>query len=159
MNSQQFMSQKTQKIFLRVLKFCIYLTRDKQLFCINNSKSSCHTTMVLKMKVKVVNFRKSQEISLLWLDCFITKFRNKWRGELIDPPLGQIGLKRYGSKSVLLKKWELFVVSKRCSKLFSTISFICKNTIKFVWLRTIVNAAFAISWHYKRHNFAKILVN
>ena len=29
----------------------------------------------------------------------------------------------------------------------------------FVWLRTIVNPAFAILWHYKRHNFAKILTN
>ena len=59
----------------------------------NNFKSSCQTTMALQMKVEAVNFRKSQEISLLWLDCFITKFRNKRRGgELIDPPLGRIGL-------------------------------------------------------------------
>ena len=36
--------------------------------------------MVLHMKVEAVNFRKSQEISLLCLDCFITKFRNKRRG-------------------------------------------------------------------------------
>ena len=38
-------------------------------------------------------------------------------------------LKRYCSKSVLLKKWELFKVTKRCPKPFSTIFFICENTI------------------------------
>ena len=38
-------------------------------------------------------------------------------------------LKRCCSKSVLLKKWELFKVTKRCPKPFSTISFICENTI------------------------------
>ena len=38
-------------------------------------------------------------------------------------------LKRYCSKSVLLKKWELFEVTKRCPKTFSTISLICENTI------------------------------
>ena len=37
----------------------------------NNSESSGLSTMVLQMKVEAVNFRKSQEISLLWLDCFI----------------------------------------------------------------------------------------
>ena len=35
-------------------------------------------------------------------------------------------LKRYCMKSVLLKKWELFEVIKRCPKPFSTISFICE---------------------------------
>ena len=58
-----------------------------------NSESSSHSTMALQMKVEVVNFRKSQVILWLWFDCFITKFRNKWRGELIDPPLGRIGLR------------------------------------------------------------------
>ena len=58
----------------------------------------------------------------------------------------------------LLKKWELFEVIKRCPKPFSTICFICENTM-FIWLQTIVNPAFAILWHYKRHKFAKILAN
>ena len=53
----------------------------------NNSESGCHTTMVLQMKVEAVNFSKSQEISLLWLDCFITKFWNKWSwGANRSPP-------------------------------------------------------------------------
>ena len=51
--------------------------------------------MVLQMKVEVINFRKSQDIALLWLDCFITKFQNKRLGNLIDPPLGRIGLNAY----------------------------------------------------------------
>ena len=41
-------------------------------------------------------------------------------------------LKRYCSKSVLLKKSELFEIIKRCHKPFSTIFFICENTIQFV---------------------------
>ena len=55
--------------------------------------------MVLQMKVEAVNFRKSQEISLLWLDCFITKFRNKqiWVGEVINPHQSQIGLKLFSA--------------------------------------------------------------
>ena len=44
--------------------------------------------MVLQMKVEAVNFRKSQEISLLWLDCYITKFRNKPRGVAHRSPPG-----------------------------------------------------------------------
>ena len=44
--------------------------------------------MVLQMKVEAVNFRKSQEISLLWLDCFITKFQNKLRGGANRSPPG-----------------------------------------------------------------------
>ena len=68
-------------------------------------------------------------------------------------------LMRYCSKSVLLNKWKLFKTTKRCPKPFSTISFICENTILFVWLRNIFNSAFVILWHYKRHNFAKILAN
>ena len=44
--------------------------------------------MVLQMKVEAVNFRKSQEIWLLWLDCFITKFQNKWRGGANRSPPG-----------------------------------------------------------------------
>ena len=38
-------------------------------------------------------------------------------------------LKRYCLKSVLLKKWELFKVTKRYPKPFSKISYICENTI------------------------------
>ena len=38
-------------------------------------------------------------------------------------------LKRYCSKSILLKKWELFQLTKRYPKPFSTIFFICENTI------------------------------
>ena len=48
-------------------------------------------------------------------------------------------LKRCCSKSLLLKKWELFEVIKRCPKPFSTIFFVCENTIWFVWLHTIRN--------------------
>ena len=40
------------------------------------------------MKVEAVNFRKSQEIWLLWLDCFITKFQNKRRGGANRSPPG-----------------------------------------------------------------------
>ena len=42
--------------------------------------------MVLQMKVEAVNFRKSQEILLLWLDCFITKFPNKQMGGANQSP-------------------------------------------------------------------------
>ena len=42
-------------------------------------------------KVEAVNFRKGQEIWLLWLDCFITKFRNKWKRGANRSPLGRIG--------------------------------------------------------------------
>ena len=49
--------------------------------------------MVLQMKVEAVNFRKSQEISLLWFDCFITKFENERRGRANRSPLGRIGLR------------------------------------------------------------------
>ena len=50
--------------------------------------------MVLKMKVEAVNFRKSQEISLLWLDCFTTKFRNKRRGGANRSPPGPNRVKK-----------------------------------------------------------------
>ena len=57
--------------------------------------------MVLQMKVEAVNFRKSQEISLLWLDCFITKFQNKRRGGANRSPLGLIGLKLHQRRCIL----------------------------------------------------------
>ena len=51
--------------------------------------------MVLQIKVETVNFWKSQQISLLWLDCFITKFRNKRRDGANRSPLGRIGLTEF----------------------------------------------------------------
>ena len=60
----------------------------------NNFECSCHTTMVLQMKVEAVNFRKSQEILLLWFDNFIAKFRNKWREGANRSPPGPNRVKR-----------------------------------------------------------------
>ena len=57
--------------------------------------------MVLQMKVEAVNFRKSQEISLLWLDCFITKFRNKQGEGANQSPPGPNRVKT-------IFRWEAF---------------------------------------------------
>ena len=62
--------------------------------------------MVLKMKVEAVNFWKSKEISLLWLDCFITEFRNKRRGGANRSPPGPNRVKQARNLSILQWKWS-----------------------------------------------------
>ena len=67
--------------------------------------------MVLQMKVEAVNFRKSQEISLPWLDCFLTKLKNERRGGANRSPSGPNRVKSVQKlSSVLIQNDETLVI-------------------------------------------------
>ena len=67
-------------------------------------------------------------------------------------------IKRYCLKSVLLKKWELLEVTKRCPKHFSIILLIRKNRSNPFDSAPLATLHFAILWHHKwlvLHNFSQ----
>ena len=75
--------------------------------------------MVLQMKLEAVNFRKDQEISLLFLDCFITKFREKLRGSLsISPGPNRVNHVSGFIQSLLYLYEFLFLLRKDVLKIF-----------------------------------------
>ena len=70
-----------------------------------------------------------------------------------------LNLKRYCLRSVLLKKWKLLEVIKRCPKPCSTIPCIRENSFSPFDSEPLATLRFVISWHQKRMNLQNILQN